>query len=267
MNYGFIGFGNLAQALHQGLKDKKHTAFGYISKSSVHKGIKRFKNLKELASFADVLWLCVKPQNTNEITEQLNDIDMSNKLLVSAVAGRTIHSLEKNAGCDMAILRIMPNLAIAYKKSVTAYSMNDQAVTDKKSLHLAKKVIEDMTGLGVTIKLNEANFDLFTALFGSGPAFVLEMMDVFNKKAKKLGLSDKQTKESIVVLLEGTTLYLRENAKDYTIRELIKRIASKGGTTEAGLNHYKKNNLRVLLESVINVAVAASKKIRTQYKK
>ena len=253
MKYGFIGFGNLAKAIWTGLKDDKDIEFAYTDKTNNLEEIKSFGNISLLVSFSDVIWLCIKPQNLNEVLEELKNFNLDGKILVSPVAGKSIKFIQNSLGKNVSIVRIMPNLAIAYGKSVTAYC------ADEENNILVEKVIKDLSRLGKIVKLPEEKFDLFTAIFGSGPAFLLEVLKVFRGKISELGIEGDEAKDLLVELALGTTTYLEKN--DNEIGELIEKITSKAGVTEAGLKSFKENNVDKLLEQVIISAQNRSKEI------
>ena len=73
MNYGFIGFGNLATAIYQGLKNEDNLRFAYFDQ--IRKNVELpFLQLEELTAFADVIFLTVKPQNLTEVLQQLQPL-------------------------------------------------------------------------------------------------------------------------------------------------------------------------------------------------
>jgi len=255
MKYGFIGFGNLAQAIYVGLKDNKEIDFAYFDKND--KGIKAqfLDSLNKLVSFSDVLWLCIKPQNVVEILDQLKNFDLKNKVIVSPVGGKDILFLEHFLGKNVSIIRIMPNLAVSYKKSVTAYCING------KKNSLTEKVKNDLKRLGKAIELPEEKFDLFTPIFGSGPAFILEFLKVFKDKMVNLEIPDDQANELLIELLLGTAAYFDKNKLEKSMSELIQNVASRGGITEAGLNYFRKNNLNKSIEGVLDAAEKKSQKM------
>ena len=90
MKHGFIGFGHLAKAIYQGLKNEKIT-FAYTSKVNDFTEIRSFETIEELATFADVIWICVKPQDIVSVLEKLRAVNLSKKMVVSTVAGK-VHS-------------------------------------------------------------------------------------------------------------------------------------------------------------------------------
>ena len=251
MKYGFIGFGNLAQAIYAGLKDNKEVNFAYFDKFSKESEAQFLSSLDKLISFSDVIWLCVKPQNVVEILEQLKSFDLKDKVIVSPVGGKSISFLEEFLGKDVSIIRIMPNLAVSYKKSVTAYCIND------KKNSLTEIVKNDLGKLGKAVELSEEKFDLFTPIFGSGPAFILEFLKVFKNRMVNLEIPEDQSNGLLVELLLGTAAYFDKNKTEKSISELIQNVASKGGITEAGLNYFRNNKLD---ESIEGVLIAAEKK-------
>jgi len=115
--------------------------------------------------------------------------------------------------------------------------------------------------LGKVVEIPEKDFDLFSALFGCGPAFLLEIYQVFKAKMKSLGLSDETENELLTELIEGTTSYLKNNQNEASIEELRKRITSKEGVTEAGVNYFKANKIDELFGNVITAAEERSREM------
>lgn len=252
MKYGFIGFGHLAQAIYQGLKNEP-IEFGYVSRKNDPHEVRAFESIEALTAFADVLWICVKPQDIVEVLQKLRSADLAKKLIVSPVAGKSIHFIEGYLGADVSIARIMPNLAVAYSQSVTAYADNSES-------EITKQVKNDLTKLGNVVELPERHFDLFTAIYGSGPAFLLEMLDVYKRKTLELGLPVEKANELLKTLVDGTMAYLLANSGKSS-SELIGSIASKGGVTEAGLEILRSKNVPNILNEVIETARKQSEEL------
>jgi pyrroline-5-carboxylate reductase len=247
MNYGFIGFGNLAKAIHQGLKENPQNNFAYFSRHDQKNEIIFYNTPEQLIDNSQIIWLCVKPQNLAEILSALKNAKLSGKLIVSPVAGKSLGYIKSHLGQNADVARIMPNLAIAYKNSVTAFCLE----TDNL---LAETLRKDLQTLGEVVELPEKDFDLFTAVFGSGPAFLLEILKVFRDNILKLNLPEAEADKLLLALAAGTLDYFRHNCRQKNIAELIGHIASKGGTTEAGLDYFQKNKLDELLNGMIEAA-------------
>lgn len=247
MNYGFIGFGHLATAIYQGLKNEEDIHFAYFD--PMRKNVELpFLQPEELTAFADVIFLTVKPQDVVSVLEQLSPLHREGKIIVSPVAGKSIAFIENYLGKDQPIVRIMPNLAIAYKKSVTAFA------THHPNNEKVNEIYRVLTKLGKVVKIDENHFDLFTSVFGSGPAFILAFLNVFRNKIREFNLPASEIDELLVQLTEGTLSYFSENRSQCSIEELIRNVTSKGGTTEAGLNYYYEHHIDQLIEGVLEAA-------------
>lgn len=256
MKYGFIGFGNLAKAIHLGLREDKENTFAFIDKNNENfDGLEMVASVKELVDFAEAIWICVKPQDIDIVLEKIKESDFKNKIFISPVAGKSVSFYENHFGKDLSIVRIMPNLAIAYGKSVTAFHSNHRDDL------LVKKVKEDLGKLGEVAEISEESFDKFTAIFGSGPAFLLETFKVFKDKMIELGMEDTKANDSLSKLIDGTLTYFNQNKKEKDLVELISNVASRGGITEAGLNFFRENNIGKSLENVLNKAEEKSKEM------
>ena len=248
MKHGFIGFGNLAKAVYLGLKDEVDIDFFYYTRSKKDVDVKFCSTLEQLVLNSDILWLTVKPQDLSTVLEDLKKIDISEKTILSPVAGRSIDFIEKYLGKDQLIIRIMPNLAMAYKSSVTAFFSNHPED------EIGEEVYNLLGKLGKVVKLEESAFDLFTSVFGSGPAFILAFIQIFKNKLKEFNLPGTLPDELLLELTRGTTLYFMQNQKNYSIEELINNITSKGGTTQAGLEYFRSHEIGRLFEEVLNAA-------------
>ena len=248
MKHGFIGFGNLAKAVYLGLKDEADIKFYYYARSKKDVDIKFCTTLEELVTNADILWLTVKPQDLSTVLEDLRKIDISGKTILSPVAGRSVNFIEKYLGKEQLLIRILPNLALDYKSSVTAFFSNHP---EEES---GEKVYNLLGKLGKVVKLDESAFDLFTSVFGSGPAFILAFIQIFKNKLKEFNLPGTLPDELLLELTRGTTLYFMENQKDYSIEELINNITSKGGTPQARLEYFRNHEIGKHFEEVLNAA-------------
>lgn len=248
MNYGFIGFGNLAKAVYQGLRNEPNIRFAYFARSEKQADIPFFDNLRELVAFSDVIWIAVKPQDLAGILQQLQSIERTGKVFVSPVAGKSIAFIEEYLSAAHPIVRIMPNLAIAYRKSVTAFATN-QPYNEKTT-----DIFRMLGKLGKAVRLKEADFDLFTSVFGSGPAFILAFIQIFKDKMQEFDLPGNLLDELLLELTQGTTIYFAQNQKQFSIEELIRNITSKGGTTQAGLDYYHRHQIGRHFEGMLEAA-------------
>lgn len=247
MRHGFIGYGNVIRAIHNALKNDNSNTFGYYSKTNSHKGLEAFPSLTYLVRNSDVIWLGIKPQNIDYILEHLKRENFKDKLIVSVVAGKSIRYINDRL-TSVSVIRIMTNLAIEFGYSVTAYASNNIDNPYKKAI---RQILEKT---GVLVEIPEKDFNLFTAVFGSGPAFLLKFIDIMKSKMADAGINDSDLNTMLAVLLTGTSHYFENYCNESTIDKLIENIASKGGTTEAGINYMIENNVGVLFDNVIEIA-------------
>ncbi|MBA3897630.1 MAG: pyrroline-5-carboxylate reductase [Sphingomonadaceae bacterium] len=158
-------------------------------------------------------------------------------LVVSILAGTTIETLKALFPKARRVVRAMPNLPVALGKGVVAM----HGVRDPQVEAL-------MTPLGLVEWIDdEAHFDAVTALAGSGPAFLYRFIDALAKGGTALGIGADQAARLALATVEGAAaLAVRSDA---TPAELAERVASKGGSTRAGLD---------VLDSQLDVLVAAT---------
>jgi len=258
MRHGFIGYGNVIRAIHKALSKFDGQRFGYYSKTNSHSGLAAFSSMRDLVDNSDVIWFGVKPQNLQEVMNRLKiespGESLADKLVVSAVAGKNIGYIEKELGENIAIIRIMTNLAIEFGCSVTAYASNCDNNTNKELVRNKDSVRNMLESMGVLVEIPEGDFNRFTAIFGSGPAFLLKFIDIMRSKMAGSGIDEAGLNRMFAGLLHGTSRYYSAYCNDLTIDNLIEKIASKGGTTEAGINYMIENNIEVLFENVIEIA-------------
>ncbi|WP_298653646.1 pyrroline-5-carboxylate reductase dimerization domain-containing protein [uncultured Proteiniphilum sp.] len=248
VKHGFIGFGNLAKAVYQGLKEEEEIEFAYFARSRKEADIPYYGRMEDLTAFADVIWLMVKPQDLSAVLEQLKTCDRAGKTIVSPAAGRNIAFIERYLGKEQLVVRIMPNLAMAYRKSVTAFATNQPENEN------ATEIFGLLGKLGKAVQLEENGFDLFTAVFGSGPAFILSFIQIFKEKMQEFNLPGPLLDELLLELTQGTTLYFAQNQKKHSIEELIRNITSKGGTTQAGLDYFRTHEIGKHFEGILDAA-------------
>lgn len=177
----------------------------------------------------DAVLLGVKPQLLDQVVPDLAPLVRPNTVLLSILAGVELDSLAKRFPSARALVRVMPNLAAAIGKSPIA--MFGRGLDDAGR----SAMTELMAPLGSPEWLErEDQFDLVTALAGSGPAFVYRFIDALAGGAAALGLDAAQAERLAVAMVEGAALLAA--ASPHSPAELARRVASPGGTTQKGLD-------------------------------
>lgn len=181
----------------------------------------------EKAPLADVLVLGVKPQVLGDVAPDVRHLAGAQCTLVSILAGVEMDVLAHHFPDAGARVRLMPNLAAAMGKSPLALA-SDGIETE------AKAALESLLDpLGAVQWLAEDQFHLVTALAGSGPAFVYRFIDALGEGAAALGMEPGEAARMALSMVEGAVALAA--SADVSAGELARRVASPGGTTEAGL--------------------------------
>jgi pyrroline-5-carboxylate reductase len=177
----------------------------------------------------DAILLGVKPQMLGDVAAQVEKLAGPQTTILSILAGVELATLAERFPRAAAIVRIMPNLAAALGKSPIALvgaGLSDEAPDAVDAL---------MAPLGTAEWLeSEELMDLVTALAGSGPAFVYRFIDALAQGATELGLPAEQAQRLALSMVEGASALAA--ISEHSPGELARRVASPGGTTQAGLD-------------------------------
>lgn len=225
-----VGCGNMGGAMLAGWLASGAAAarFSVVDPvlTEVPAGVELLRELPD-RSF-DAVLLGVKPQLLGDVAPQLARLAGQGTIVLSILAGVELASLAARFPDAKGLVRIMPNLAAAIGKSPIA--LFSQGLDDAGQA----AVTALMQPLGLPEWLaEESQFDLVTALAGSGPAFVYRFIDALAAGAAELGLPREQAGRLALMTVEGASALAA--ASPHGPGELARRVASPGGTTEAGL--------------------------------
>ncbi|HSF71926.1 MAG TPA: pyrroline-5-carboxylate reductase [Methylotenera sp.] len=236
MKLGFIGGGNMAQALLVGLQSQQFAMqdITVIERDSDKRlalsqnlGIYATDDLTRIQS-CNVIVLAIKPQQLPMLSKTLAPL-LKSQLIISIAAGIRLADLSRWLGNYKTIVRAMPNTPAQIQAGITGlYAM--PSVTSAQ-IALADQVLG---AAGDTVWLEtEQQLDAVTAISGSGPAYVFYMIEALQAAAIELGLNESQAKQLSIATFKGASLLA--DASDIPISTLREQVTSKGGTTEQGL--------------------------------
>ena len=261
-----VGCGHMGSALLKAWSYKTNDRFSVVDPinykkiNDKYKGkVRAVKLLSEVKNILlhEIIIFAIKPQITNEVISSFKNYKYKkNTLFISIVAGKKISSFKMFLPEKYQLIRVMPNMPAIINQGMSCLVANENV--SKKNKIVASSLF---LKVGKTIWLkNEQDINKVTAISGSGPGYIFLFVDAFEKAAINLGLGDKITKELVHQTLIGSANLLLSENKDAD--ELAKNIAVKGGTTEAGLNQFKKDkNLHKVFAKVISAAYLRSKKL------
>lgn len=253
MKIGIAGFGNLGQIyakslIKYNLAQREHIYILARSEATVEvarkEGFRYIGENPECLGDAEVVFICVKPQDFAGIATLLKRCLTPNQLLISVMAGVTISQLQKMLA-HKNIVRAMPNSPIELGMGMTVYCTSSEL----KLEHLRKA--EQLLGTtGRTMFLEQEQLmDAVTALSGSGPAYFYFFVKCLIEAGVEMGF-DKSVSSLLVKQTMLGAYHLLNNSED-DIETLIAKVASKGGTTNAAFLEFEKSNIKAIIEKGI----------------
>ena len=254
MKIALIGYGNIANALVNGmissekilLTDDLYIFHNNKEKIYQHDKCTFMRSGEKCAHSFDIIFLCVKP---NDIESAINgnlELFIDNQIVVSVAAGIKIKTIKNLIKRDSGVVRAMPNLCAVFNESITGFC-SDNNVGDNK-----KKHIEGIfRSIGYVREIKEEEMDSFTALFGSGPAYIMYFIESL-MKCESFDSIDEEDKSLLILNLLSSTskmLLVTEN-----INDLRKKVTSKGGTTEAAIKLFEDKDFMEIVREAIQEA-------------
>ena len=266
MKLGIIGYGNLGKAFVRGLvladfpqNDIMINARTEKTRECVRKEFQDIHvtdSKEELVNWADVVVFIVEPFNAKEVLGEIKDYNIDGKVLISFMAGITLAEIRNALGDKqnaVKLIRVMPNIAIQDGKGVIGVTCED---TDAEGV---QNILSVLKKLGYVLESDEDSLNYITVTAASGLAFAASVMDSYQKAANTLFGDDEISKE--------ITLRVFENAIDMVKKEgcsfedMVRRITTKGGTTEAGMKHLHPEQITEYLESCMKRSYEKTKNI------
>jgi pyrroline-5-carboxylate reductase len=256
---GFIGGGNMAEALIKGLTAAKVYPPENIIVSDIL--AERLEYLKKqyavrteadnasVARVVDILVLSVKPQKMTEALESIKGQLGPEALVISIAAGIKTSNITDVLG-QIPVVRVMPNTPALISEGASALYANDLA---KPHLRKAERIFSSV-GVAVFVE-DEGLIDVVTAVSGSGPAYYFLLMEEMIKAAGQLGLESDVAKKLVLQTAKGAAMLAVEADKNNeTPAELRRKVTSPGGTTEAALKIFEQNKFSALVNDALTRA-------------
>ncbi len=174
------------------------------------------------------LLLAVKPQSLPDVARDLKGL-VHNRVVISILAGATSEQIRNSLGGKARVIRVMPNLAAQIRKGLAAICLGSGAQPNDDAF--ASRLF---SAVGVVISLEESLMDAFTALAGSGPAYLFYLAEALDNAAQQMGFTPESAASIVRHTLSGAAeLLLR--APESSPLDLRLAVTSKGGATEAAV--------------------------------
>lgn len=264
---GFLGAGNMAGALVKGLLGSGKLDPAHILASDVreerlaelHKtyGIATTTDNVELLRKSSLVVLSVKPQVVDRVLKACGTELRSDALLVSIAAGVSVAAIEARLPPNARVVRTMPNTAAIVLAGATGIAAGTHATG--ADLSLTKQLFE---ATGRVTVLDEALLDAVTGLSGSGPAYVMLIIEALADGGVKVGLH----RETALMLAAQTVfgsakLLLETGQHPGALKDMV---TSPGGTAIAGLHTLEAGGLRRTLIDAVEAATKRAEELGLQ---
>lgn len=205
---------------------------------------------EECINLADLIILAVKPQDSPELFIRLQPLIDKQQVVLSIMAGVKMQTITNQLGTKK-VIRAMPNLPAQVGMGMTVFTSTEDVT--RIELVMVQNLI-NTTGKSLYVS-EEAMIDAATAISGSGPAYVWYFMKAMIEAGRKMGFSESEAEMLVSQTFKGAIDLFQKT--DFSCEEWIKKVASKGGTTEAALSAFESTNL---YQDIITGADAALKR-------
>lgn len=267
---GFLGAGNMATALVRGLLHggvrPEQVMLGDVSKArldkvqSEHPGLLATTDNLEICRFADVVVLAVKPQIVDKVLPQIASQWREGSLMISVAAGVSAAGIESKLPAGARVIRTMPNTAATVLAGATAICRGTHA-TDE-DVTLAERLFG---AIGRTVVLDESLIDAVTGLSGSGPAYVMLIIEALADGGVKVGLHrDTALMLAAQTVFGSAKLLLETGEHPGRLKDMV---TSPGGTAIAGLHTLEAGGLRTTLINAVETATRRARELGEIYAK
>lgn len=265
MKIGFIGCGNMASAIINGIIQKNTITAENINiydvcQTAIDKLVDKFSlnictDENDIINKSDVIILSVKPNVLGTVLSKIgSQNDVKNKLFISIAAGKTIDFITNSLNQDCSVIRVMPNINATVGEAMSAYTAN--TFVSKQDKRMCEQIF---SSVGKIIYLDESYFPLFGVLGGCTPAFAYMFIDAL----ARVGVQNGMTKETALKIaaqsVMGSAKMILESSENPW--ELIDKVCSPGGTTIEGVISLQSDGFENAIHNAVNKSIDKDSKL------
>lgn len=261
LRLGFVGAGNMATAILDGVVSKQLFQPDHIMISNPHSdklehpkslGVRVTNDNYEVVANSDIVVLAVKPQMYETVLAQINN-QCAGKCIVSIAAGISTAWIRERLPGSF-VIRVMPNTPLQLGLGATAIAESSD-VSDA----LFQCVCNIFSAAGLVEVIPELQMDDVIPVSGSSPAFFFRMADVMVRWAEEQGMDPQAALELAAAAMKGSAEMLLSSGK--TAGELTKQVCSPGGTTLAALTAFDDRDFDGLIFDAMTRCTRRSKEL------
>jgi pyrroline-5-carboxylate reductase len=267
MKIAFIGGGNMATALIGSLfaSDRNIERIQVAEPGAEARQrlenqwpVQCFESAADAINNVDAVVLAVKPYVLPMVLEEIGDLVRSEQVIISIVAGINSAQIASQLSAGSPVVRTMPNTPALIGLGITGMYASDNCSDSQRAL--AQQIMES-AGEVVWLQ-DESLIDVVTGISGSGPAYFFYMVEALRDAGTRLGLpADVATKLALHTAQGAGAMAVQS---DVDVSELRRRVATKGGTTEAALNQFKAANFAQTVDAAVEAATRRGQELAEQ---
>jgi len=263
---GFIGAGNMAEAIVAAVVGKGLYSAGQIVASdpvpqrrdlfAKQFGLAATEDNRRVAAKARRLVWAVKPQSFAEVADSLADVVCQDQLQISIMAGLSTQKVAAAFPMIKArVVRVMPNLPLRVGAGMAGLCRGEHA--SEQDLADAQAIFE--SGGGTVVVSDESLIDAVTAVAGSGPAYFYYFVEAMVAGGRECGLTDQDALKLAKFTCLGAARMMLDTGESPA--ELRRKVTSKGGTTQAAMDHMQQAGVDQGIREAVQAAFARARKL------
>jgi pyrroline-5-carboxylate reductase len=269
---GILGCGNMGGAFARGVAShsRLQSAFSLVVHDPGEEATAAMRAIGadvaasplDLARQSDIVLVAVKPYQVGDALREMREAladPAASKVVLSIAAGVPLEFLRQSVDGACPVVRVMPNTLVAVADGVYALCFDTEGRGRTEISAAWRERVRLLLGsLGRVLELDESKMNAFTALAGSGPAYVFHFMDSLAEAGVSAGLSREDSKAIALSLVRGCAALAEGGTHPVVLRE---QVSSPGGTTVAALNHLDRTGVRGHLIDAVLAAYRRGKEM------
>lgn len=264
ITYGFIGCGNMAQAMIGGIVSSglaqgadvmaSNPSASKLTAMQEQYGIQTTHDNSAVAAFADLLVLAVKPHFYETVIEEIRDAVSENTIVVMIAAGQKLAVNAERFHKPVKLVRVMPNTPALVGEAMSAVTFSDQLTqTDRDA------VFSMLRSFGRAEEVAEGQMDVVTAVSGSSPAYVDLFLEAMADGAVLHGMPRAQAYTFAAQAVLGAAKMVLETGEHPGV--LKDNVCSPGGTTIAAVASLERSGLRAAVMDAMDACYQKSQEM------
>lgn len=264
MKIGFIGLGNMAKAMLEGMLNQDVVSAKEVygsckteasAKAVTEKfGIWTCTDNAETAKDADYLFLAVKPQFFPQVIDEIKDYVSEKTVIISIAAGKTIEYITNLFGKDVKVIRCMPNTPALVGEGCTGYCVG-QGVSKEQT----EQVKVWLNSFGKAYEVAEKLMDVVVGVSGSSPAYVFMFIEAMADQAVAEGMPrDIALKMAAQAVLGSAKMVLETGMHPGQLKD---NVCSPGGTTIQAVKVLEECGMRAAVMDAMEACIEKSRSL------